>query len=64
MKGFLSERGVEYVLRDVVADPAALAEFLRLGALLPPVVAVGDSWVAGYDPDRLEALLEVAEDGG
>lgn len=58
MKGFLSERGVEYAVRDVVADPEALAEFLRLGAPLPPVVAVGDRWVAGYDPDRLQALLE------
>lgn len=64
MKGFLSERGVEYAVRDVVADPEALAEFLRLGAPLPPVVAVGDSWVAGYDPDRLEALLEEGADVG
>lgn len=57
MKEFLSERGIEYILRDVVVDPEALAEFLRLGAPLPPVVAYRGRWVAGYDPERLDELL-------
>jgi len=46
------------VLRDVVRDPKALAEFLALGAPLPPVVAYDGRWVAGYDPERLDELLE------
>ena len=57
VKEFLSERGIAYVLRDVTTDPEALAEFLRLGAPLPPVVAYRGRWVAGYDPDALEELL-------
>ena len=49
------------MLRDVTTDPVALAEFLRLGAPLPPVVAYRGRWVAGYDPDGLEELLEEHE---
>lgn len=58
MKEFLSDRGAEYILRDVVNDPGALEEFLRLGAPLPPVVVYRGCWVAGYDPERLDELLE------
>lgn len=61
MKEFLSERGVEYVARDVVRDREALREFLELGASLPPVVARGGRWVAGFKPDALDALLLDAE---
>ncbi len=43
--------------RDVMRDPEALAEFLALGAPLPPVVAYKGRWVAGYDPERLDDLL-------
>ena len=57
VREFLSERDVPYVLRDVVRDPEALAEFLALGAPLPPVVAYDGRWVAGYDPERLDELL-------
>ena len=58
VKEFLSERGIEYELRDVVSAPEALAEFLELGTPLPPLVTFRGHWVAGYDPDRLDELLE------
>jgi len=57
VKEFLSERGVEYELRNVVSDPAALEEFIALGSLLPPTVVYKCRWVAGYDPDGLDDLL-------
>ncbi len=57
VREFLSERCIPYVPRDVVHDPEALAEFLALGAPLPPVVAYNGRWVAGYDPERLDDLL-------
>ena len=57
VREFLSERDILYEPRDVVRDPEALAEFLALGAPLPPVVAYDGRWVAGYDPERLDELL-------
>ena len=57
VKEFLSERGVVFSVRNVTLDPHALAEFRRLGFLLPPVTVVDDQAVAGFDPARLEALL-------
>ena len=61
MKEFLSERQIPYILKNVVRDPDALAEFRRLGFLLPPVTVVNGVAVRGYDPQRLEALLESGE---
>ena len=57
MKAWLSERGVEYTLRSLSKDRAAVDEFLRLGFHLPPVVVVDGRAVAGYQPDRLAELL-------
>lgn len=57
MKEFLSQRGVDYVLRDVTTDRSALDEFVRLSVPLPPVVMYKGAWVAGYDPERLDELL-------
>ncbi len=58
VKAWLSERGVSFVLRDVLQDPAAAEDFLRLGFLLPPVVVVDGQAVAGYQPERLAELLD------
>ena len=61
MKAWLSEYGVQYTARDLNGDPEAQREFLSRGYLLPPVVAVGDRSVAGYDPAALARLLGVDE---
>ena len=60
VKSFLDERAVSYELRRVGADPDAATAFLARGWRLPPVVEVGGESVEGFDPDRLEALLEGA----
>jgi hypothetical protein len=61
VKEFLSERGIPYQLKNVSRDAAALAEFQRLGYLLPPVTVVDGVAVRGYDPERLAALLDGPE---
>ncbi len=58
MKAWLSDHRVAYTLRNVLEDPEAAAEFIGQGYLLPPVVVVDGEAVPGYQPDRLEALLE------
>ena len=47
-----------YEVRRVGADPEAGADFQARGWRLPPVVEVGETVVEGYDPERLESLLE------
>jgi hypothetical protein len=49
---------VRYALKDVMHDEAALAEFLALGGRLPPLTVVDGVGVAGFNPARLEALLD------
>ncbi len=58
MKAWLSDHRVTYTLRNVTEDPEAAEEFVRKGYLLPPVVVVDGEAVQGYQPERLEALLE------
>lgn len=61
VKKFLDERAVSYELRRVGVDAAAGAAFQSRGWRLPPVVEIGDAVVEGYDPARLESLLDGAE---
>lgn len=58
VKRYLTERGVRYELRDVSRDATARDEFLRRGFRLPPVVLIGDIAIEGYQPDRLDELLD------
>ena len=60
MKQFLAERGVRYTLKDLRFDRDAQREFLARGFLLPPVTVVDGVAVAGFNPERLEALLDEA----
>ena len=57
MKGFLSQKKVEFTERDLTQDPAALAELERLGYLTTPVTVVDAEVVVGFDRVRLEKLL-------
>lgn len=57
MKEFLSQKGVPFVERDVVKDPAAFDELAKLGYLTTPVIVVDGEVVVGFDRRRLEQLL-------
>jgi hypothetical protein len=64
VKEFLSREGVTYILKDVTRDPAALEEFRRLGALLPPVTVIDGEVVRGFDPVRLSQILDARAAAG
>ena len=61
VKAWLSQHQVAYELRVVTRDERALREFLALGLPLPPVTVIDGIAVQGYQPDRLEALLDLRE---
>lgn len=60
VKKFLDDRAVDYELRRVGAEPVAARDFQARGWRLPPVVEIGDVAIEGYDPERMEALLDEA----
>lgn len=49
---------MRFTLKDLRQDAAARREFLDRGFRLPPVTVVGEIAVEGFQPDRLEALLD------
>lgn len=61
VKGYLGRQGVRFREFDVSRDPEAMQEMVNLtgGALTLPVVAVGDSAVAGFRKERLDQLLRL-----
>ena len=57
VKEFLRQRQVDFKVRDVIADPAAMADLQKLGYRSLPVTVVGESHLQGADLEKLEALL-------
>lgn len=64
VKEFLSQQGVDFIVKNVAADPEARAEFLRAGYRLPPVTVIGGIAVEGFQPDRLQELLSALDEAG
>ncbi len=58
VKEFLSQRGIDFVERNVAADETALAELQKLHYMTTPVTVVDDEVVVGFDSERLERLLK------
>ncbi len=48
---------MEFVERNIAADPTALAELEGMGYHTTPVTMVGKEFVVGFDRARLEELL-------
>jgi glutaredoxin 3 len=57
VKEFLSQRGIDYVERDVAQDADALGELEALGVLTTPVTVIDGEIVVGFDRPKLERLL-------
>jgi glutaredoxin len=58
VKGFLSQKGIAYVERDVSRDEQALDDLERLGYLTTPVTTIDGQVVVGFDRTKLDALLK------
>lgn len=59
VKEFLSQKGIEFVERDVSLEEDALAELEKLGVMTTPVTVIDEQIVIGFDRAKLEHLLEV-----
>ncbi|TKJ28810.1 MAG: NrdH-redoxin [Chloroflexi bacterium B3_Chlor] len=58
VKEFLSQRGLDFVDRDITIDEEALAELDELGYMTSPVTVIDGEVVIGFDLAKFEELLE------
>lgn len=58
VKGFLSQKGVEYEEKAVDEDIDAYREFMELGFRGVPVTIIDGEPVLGFDQARIEELLD------
>lgn len=57
---WLDERGIQYETLDVIADPKAMDEMVRLsGQTLAPTIDVGGRVLADFGPEELEKFWEL-----
>jgi glutaredoxin len=58
-EAFLSERGIVFEVKDVSADYSAVRELVaKYNSRSTPTIVVGEQVMIGFDPERLEKLLE------
>lgn len=56
-KEYLSQRGVQFRERNIVQDPAALADLKKLGYMTTPVILIGSAIIVGFDKDKIDQAL-------
>ena len=56
---FLSQKGVAFTAKDIMADMEARKELLSLGSRATPTIKVDDEVIIGFDRSRLSALLGI-----
>jgi glutaredoxin len=62
LKGYLTERGIDFVPVDVQSDAKAFEEMQAAGVKSMPSVRVGDRWATGFDLDQVDDLLGLKKD--
>ena len=54
---FLSGKGIPFVQKDVIEDPEAMEEVIKIGVMTTPVTVIDGEVVVGFDQKRLDELL-------
>jgi hypothetical protein len=62
VKGFLSLRNVEYIVKNVSTDLEGRAELLKLGFDSTPVALIGDQALPGFDVEAIDRALTLLDD--
>jgi glutaredoxin len=58
-KEFLSNHGVTFEDKNIVADPQALEELRKLRVMTTPVTVAGDTVIVGFDEEKLKKALGI-----
>ena len=55
---YLSEKGIEFQVKDVSSDQQAVFELVRTyKSRSTPTIVVGEEVMIGFDPERLDQML-------
>ncbi|MDE0593061.1 MAG: glutaredoxin family protein [Dehalococcoidia bacterium] len=57
VKGYLSLRGVEFIVKNVSTDLEGRAELIALGFDSTPVTIIGDQQLSGFDIPTIDKAL-------
>ena len=49
---------MEFDRRDVINDPTAMAELVKIGVMTTPVTVINGQVVVGFDRGKLKDLLD------
>lgn len=60
-KAWLSQKGIEFTERDVIADEAAMSEMANMEVYSTPATLVDGELVVGFNRKKLARLLGVEE---
>jgi glutaredoxin 3 len=56
-KEYLSQKGVQFLEKDIIQDPTALDELKKLGYMTTPVIVIDSTVIVGFDTDKIDAAL-------
>jgi len=62
LKGFLSLRNVDYVVKNVSTDLEGRAELLAMGFDATPVAVIGAMKLPGFDAEAIDHALALLEE--
>jgi glutaredoxin len=55
---YLSEKGIEFEVKDVSADQQAVFELVRTyNSRSTPTIVVGEQVMIGFEPEKLDQML-------
>jgi glutaredoxin-like YruB-family protein len=59
VKAYLNDKGVNYLEFNIATDSQAAQRIIEItGQRSVPVITKGDRYVVGFDPDRLESMIQ------
>ncbi len=56
-KEYLSQKGVQFLEKDIIQDPTALDDLKKLGYMTTPVIVIDSTVIVGFDTDKIDAAL-------
>jgi glutaredoxin len=54
---YLSQKNLEFTVRDVQQDPGALKELVALGVRSTPCIVIGETVLVGFNPRTIDKAL-------